>query len=1194
MKSFENKTKPELIEEIKNLKNRVEELELSGLNIIPGGRNKSLEGLIKSEEQFRKYYMEAPLGYQSLDENGCFLDVNEVWLETLGYERSEIIGKSFADFLAPGFDEHFRENFPRFKKAGKIDDVEFKMRHKSGVYIDVSFNGRIAYNKEGKFSRTHCILKDITKSKKVLNELEMREYYLKKAQEIGSIGTWEMDIAKNELLWTEENYRIFGISIGTDLTFETFINCVHPDDREYVNREWTKALKTKLYDIEHRLLIDGKVKWVREKADLIFDEQGNSIKAVGVTQDFTERKEIEKALIESEERYRGLFENSRDAICVFSKDRRIIRANRQLLKLSGFTTNELLSMKKETIFPEFLGNESKERIHSLLSGEDISTFETYLLSKHNKKIPVEIGMSIVKKYCGEEIVFQGNIRDITERKQVEKAIKEQVQRNEAILGAVPDIIMEVDGNKKYTWANKPGVDFFGDDVISKEAIFYFEGEQETYKSVKPLFNGTSDVIYVESWQRRKDGEKRLLAWWCRVRKDSEGNVLGALSTARDITDQKQAEIKLAVSDSKMRSIFRAAPVGIGVVVDRVITQVNDRFCDMLGYNIEELIGKGSDFLYPSKEEFEWVGREKYIQIADKGTGTVETRLKRKDGKVLNILLSSTPMEPEDLSKGVTFTALDITDRKIAAEEVKKQKEYYQTVFSNLHEDIFIIDKDYIVTDVNHAIVHTSGIPRNEIIGKHCYETSHSYKTPCDLSGEECLLKQVFKDGKPKNYKHIHSHKDGKEVHIDILMSPILDENGNISHVIEAMRDITDLISMQEALKESEEKYRKFFEDDITGDYLLSSHGTLIDCNSSYMNIFGFSSFEEASDFCEKEKKNKRQFINKVKQYGKLDKYEYEAQKKDGQFLSLLENAVAEFDDNGKLSNIRGYLMDVTEEKKAKKEIDKYQIHLERLVSQRTEKLSKKNNELSLEVAKRKTAELDAKKAYQNEKEVNELKTRFISTVSHEIRTPLTTIKSSAELIKRYKDKFSAQEQVEHFDRIINSVDYLVDLVEDVLSMSRSDSGKVIFSPETVNIENLFLSIVEKIKRTDNSNHPIKFVYKGIKKSIISDSKLLSVTLTNLLNNAIKYSDKGIEIKVNVIVKNSIVLEVIDYGIGIPDEGIRHLFEPFYRAGNVEKYKGSGLGLSIVMKSVELLKGTIQVESKINEGSKFIIRIPIKN
>src|SRR5664280_1474753 len=120
------------------------------------------------------------------------------------------------------------------------------------------------------------------------------------------------------------------------------------------------------------------------------------------------------------------------------------------------------------------------------------------------------------KYDSLKVSFE---RDITERKQVAAAFRKLSLRQEAILAAVPEIIMEVDKNKIYTWANCPGLNFFGDDVIGKEASFYFEGDEVTYDMVKPLFNGNEGIFYMESWQRRYDGEKRLLAWWCKVLKD---------------------------------------------------------------------------------------------------------------------------------------------------------------------------------------------------------------------------------------------------------------------------------------------------------------------------------------------------------------------------------------------------------------------------------------------------------------------------------------------------------------------------------------------------------------------------------------------------------------------------------------------------------------------------------------------------
>jgi|GEM_PF-1046749 len=148
--------------------------------------------------------------------------------------------------------------------------------------------------------------------------------------------------------------------------------------------------------------------------------------------------------------------------------------------------------------------------------------------------------------------LHGTVQDITERKQTENALNALSLRHKAILEAVPEIIMEVDNNKVYTWANQLGLDFFGENVVGKEAASYFEGEQNMYIELQPLFKGVENVFYVESWQRRKDGQKRLLAWWCRGLKDENMNVTGAISSARDITDQIQVLKKIQEQLSELK------------------------------------------------------------------------------------------------------------------------------------------------------------------------------------------------------------------------------------------------------------------------------------------------------------------------------------------------------------------------------------------------------------------------------------------------------------------------------------------------------------------------------------------------------------------------------------------------------------------------------------------------------------------
>jgi PAS domain S-box-containing protein len=423
-------------------------------------------------------------------------------------------------------------------------------------------------------------------------------------------------------------------------------------------------------------------------SNVVRDAAGEPIAIIGMAQNVAYRELAEKTLQASEERYRALVETITHGVGEIDTTGTIIFTNPALNRILGYPPGELIGRK----------------VWSMVSGDHdpLQAYIETLVRDHPRPHPYHgtwatkgghlIQVQIDWDYKWDEkeylVGFISIITDVTERKRAEEQLRQLASRHEAILSEIPDIIMEVDANKVYTWANPAGYTFFGKDVIGKEAATYFEEEQDTYNKVKPLFNGQSSVFYVESWQRRKDGQRRLLAWWCQSLKDQDGQVVGALSTARDITEARQAEQLLKHEQARLESIFLAAPIGIGVVCNRVIQRVNERLCVMTGYSKEELLDQNARMLYPSQEEFERVGREKYADIRKVGMGSIETQWRRKDGTLIDIFLSSAPLDPNDWSVGVTFTALDITQRKLAEQALRESEERFHLAVQGANDGLW--------------------------------------------------------------------------------------------------------------------------------------------------------------------------------------------------------------------------------------------------------------------------------------------------------------------------------------------------------------------------------------------------------------------------------------------------------------------------------------------------------------------------
>ncbi len=226
-----------------------------------------------------------------------------------------------------------------------------------------------------------------------------------------------------------------------------------------------------------------------------------------------------------------------------------------------------------------------------------------------------------------------------------------------------------------------------------------------------------------------------------------------------------------------------------------------------------------------------------------------------------------------------------------------------------------------------------------------------------------------------------------------------------------------------------------------------------------------------------------------------------------------------------------------------------------------------------------------------EKKINQIKTQALATASHDLRTPLTNILGYTELIRDYGDRIPSEKKERYFNFIKSAVFKMTDSLEDLLLISRAEEGKIALSPQKFNIVE-YLKIIVNEYNNLSENHEIKLYTNKENHQVYLDQKILNHILNNLISNAIKYSPDGGKITVKINCQETqIILEIEDQGIGIPENYREKLFTLFERADNVGKIKGNGLGLSIVKKAVDLQGGKIEIKSKENEGTKFIVTVP---
>jgi len=481
---------------------------------------------------------------------------------------------------------------------------------------------------------------------------------------------------------------------------------IHANDKEHTPRllQERPASATVDYRLRHK---NGLWRWVHSHRLALIDDSGAFLGYFCLDRDTTEQKVVEEAVRAARDRAQEYLNIAGVILVVIDAHQKVTLINKKGREILGRDEVNIVGSNWFDCFVPPRDREATRAVfNQLMAGnmEPAEYFENAVQTRNGEERLIEWHNTMLRNKQGEIIGTLSSGEDITDRRRAEETLRQTEEQFRALLeGTTSCIFFIQDHVIKY--ANEAALRVFGyrRDEMTGQSAALIHSSPEKYEEFGRIVYPALEKS--RSWQsqwpfKRKDGSTVWMDNY--VSRLPDGGLVAIL---HDITDQVHAEAALSEKEAELTSIFRAAPVGIGLVADRILRQVNERICDMLGYTRDELIGQSARILYPSDEDFEYVGREKYDQIREHGSGTVETRWQRKDGRIIDVLLSSTPLDPEDWSKGVTFTALDITERLKSEQALLDKNVALREVLSQISAEKEAI-REQIATNIDEAVMPT--------------------------------------------------------------------------------------------------------------------------------------------------------------------------------------------------------------------------------------------------------------------------------------------------------------------------------------------------------------------------------------------------------------------------------------------------------------------------------------------------------
>jgi PAS domain S-box-containing protein len=904
-----------------------------------------------------------------------------------------------------------------------------------------------------------------------------------------------------------------------------------------------KAFKDgKSHASERRVILpSGELTFWENTANPIRDARGEMISCLEVARNITERKQAEEALRESAEKYRELAESITDVFFAFDKDLRYTYWNKASEELTGIPAEDALGKHLLDIFPASGMTKNAEEMYlKALKTRKVQSFvNEFQLRGRNyffeiSAYPSKDGLSVF-------------VKDVTERKLAEEALRESENKYRTIFENVSEVVILLDKYGKIIDINQRVEDCFGykpEEVIGKNFAKLGALSLKDLPKMVKLFGdivvrGKLAPFVLELEAKRKDGSPVLIEVEnALIKKD--GKTEGTVTLIRDITERKKVEQALADEATRRRILVEQSRDGIVVLdQDGKVYEANRRFAEMLGYTPEEVLGLNVwdwEYLFPRERVLEM------IRTVDEAGDHFETKHRRKDGSVYDVEISTNGAIFAG-QKLIFCVCRDITDRKRAEEAIQVEKNKLQSVIDAMVDHLTIRDRDYNLLYQSES--------SQEIFGNHLGEKCYRVYEGQDKLCPGCPVKKAFEDGKSHTSVRKTVTPSGEVIFWENTANPIRDARGEIVSCLEVARNITDRKRAEEALKESEEKYKTLVE--ATSDIIweVDAEGRFTFISPKIKDILGYEVDEVVGkmrtlDLVAKEEFGKwlkrfKQITAKRKPFSGLEVIHLH---KNGHRVICEISGIPLFDSAGEFKGYVGIDKDITERRHMQEQL----AITDRLAS------------------------------------VGEL----AAGIAHELNNPLTGVIGFSQLLM---EKDVPEDIKQDLHTVYSEAQRAAQVVNNLLTFSRRHPAV----KQMLNINEVINKVLElRAYEQRVENIQVKSRFEPGLPEVKADYFQLQQVFLNIIINAeyfmIKEHGSGKLTITTERVGDVIRASFADDGPGIAEEDLGHIFDPFFTTKEVGK--GTGLGLSICHGIVTEHGGRLYVESESGKGATFIVELPI--